>query len=211
MDIDLRGFNGLMPDHPLVDAVVRQVYPRLRRIDFRLARIQTAFGCVYVKMSTQPDFEAIGLFEARYVAFLETITHLRPRLHRYCARMTGSVLDGEDVMQEAVFEAYRKLDRFDDSRRSTARSGQIRAICRQAREVHDNGSPTRRLRFADNVRRWRDVLRQRPPRLHGRGTSVSSPRFGDVARTAVGDASGIMPNDGVSPPGKAREDDADAA
>jgi RNA polymerase sigma-70 factor (ECF subfamily) len=67
-------------------------------------------------MSTQPDFEAIGLFEARYVAFLETITHLRPRLHRYCARMTGSVLDGEDVMQEAVFEAYRKLDRFDDSR-----------------------------------------------------------------------------------------------
>jgi RNA polymerase sigma-70 factor, ECF subfamily len=69
-------------------------------------------------MSIEPDFEAIGLFEARYVAFLETITHLRPRLHRYCARMTGSVLDvdGEDVMQEAVFEAYRKLDRFDDSR-----------------------------------------------------------------------------------------------
>jgi RNA polymerase sigma-70 factor, ECF subfamily len=30
--------------------------------------------------------------------------------------MTGSVLDGEDVMQEAVFEAYRKLDTFDDSR-----------------------------------------------------------------------------------------------
>ncbi|MGO4439759.1 sigma-70 family RNA polymerase sigma factor [Rhizobium sp. RAF56] len=67
-------------------------------------------------MSTQPDFETVGLFEARYVAFLETIQHLRPRLHRYCARMTGSVLDGEDVMQEAVFEAYRKLDRFDDTR-----------------------------------------------------------------------------------------------
>jgi RNA polymerase sigma-70 factor (ECF subfamily) len=67
-------------------------------------------------MSTESDFEAIGLFEARYAAFLETVTHLRPRLHRYCARMTGSVLDGEDVMQEAVFEAYRKLDRFDDSR-----------------------------------------------------------------------------------------------
>ena len=67
-------------------------------------------------MSTQPAADAIGLFDARYVAFLDTITHLRPRLHRYCARMTGSVLDGEDVMQEAVFEAYRKLDRFDDSR-----------------------------------------------------------------------------------------------
>ena len=64
----------------------------------------------------QTDLDATGLFEARYVAFLETITHLRPRLHRYCSRMTGSVLDGEDVMQEAVFEAYRKLDTFDDSR-----------------------------------------------------------------------------------------------
>jgi RNA polymerase sigma-70 factor (ECF subfamily) len=67
-------------------------------------------------MDIQPDIGATGLFEARYVAFLETITHLRPRLHRYCARMTGSVLDGEDVMQEAVFEAYRKLDKFDGRR-----------------------------------------------------------------------------------------------
>lgn len=67
-------------------------------------------------MDTQTDLDKTGLFEARYVAFLETITHLRPRLHRYCARMTGSVLDGEDVMQEAVFEAYRKLATFDDSR-----------------------------------------------------------------------------------------------
>src|SRR5215475_6997659 len=57
-----------------------------------------------------------GRLEARYSAFLETITNLRPILHRYCARMTGSVLDGEDVVQEALFEAYRKLDKFDDSR-----------------------------------------------------------------------------------------------
>jgi RNA polymerase sigma-70 factor, ECF subfamily len=67
-------------------------------------------------MDTQTDFDALSLFEARYSAFLETITHLRPRLHRYCARMTGSALDGEDVMQEALFEAYRKLDSYDDSR-----------------------------------------------------------------------------------------------
>jgi RNA polymerase sigma-70 factor, ECF subfamily len=39
-----------------------------------------------------------------------------PRLHRYCSRMTGSVLDGEDVVQDAIFEAYRKLDQFDDGR-----------------------------------------------------------------------------------------------
>lgn len=57
-----------------------------------------------------------GPFEARYLAFLETVTQLRPSLHRYCARMTGSVMDGEDVVQEALFEAYRKLDQFDDRR-----------------------------------------------------------------------------------------------
>src|SRR5713101_2149560 len=57
-----------------------------------------------------------GPFEARYRAFLETITNLRPSLHRYCSRMTGSVLDGEDVVQDALFEAYRKLEQYDDSR-----------------------------------------------------------------------------------------------
>src|SRR6478672_11615775 len=67
-------------------------------------------------MEIEPDIDTLGLFEARYTAFLATITHLRPRLHRYCARMTGSLSDGEDVMQEALFEAYRKLDGFDDSR-----------------------------------------------------------------------------------------------
>src|SRR5712691_10105018 len=57
-----------------------------------------------------------GGFDARYVAFLETISQLRPSLHRYCSRMTGSVLDGEDVVQDALFQAYRKLDTFDDNR-----------------------------------------------------------------------------------------------
>jgi RNA polymerase sigma-70 factor (ECF subfamily) len=30
---------------------------------------------------------------------------MRPRLHRYCARMTGSVIDGEDVLQDALTKA----------------------------------------------------------------------------------------------------------
>src|SRR5207245_10097821 len=29
---------------------------------------------------------------------------------------TGYLMDGEDVVQEALIEAYRKLDQFDDSR-----------------------------------------------------------------------------------------------
>jgi RNA polymerase sigma-70 factor, ECF subfamily len=34
---------------------------------------------------------------------------LRPKLHRYCARMTGSVIDGEDVLQEAIVKAIEAL------------------------------------------------------------------------------------------------------
>lgn len=67
-------------------------------------------------MDTPNEMDGVGPFEARYLAFLETITQLRPRLHRYCFRMTGSVLDGEDVVQDALFQAYRKLETFDDSR-----------------------------------------------------------------------------------------------
>jgi RNA polymerase sigma-70 factor, ECF subfamily len=69
-------------------------------------------------MDNPRDMEAPGPgpFDARYLAFLETIAQLRPRLHRYCSRMTGSVMDGEDVVQDALFEAYRKLDQYDDTR-----------------------------------------------------------------------------------------------
>jgi RNA polymerase sigma-70 factor (ECF subfamily) len=67
-------------------------------------------------MDNIPNIDAHGPFEARYLAFLETIANLRPSLHRYCSRMTGSVMDGEDVVQEALFQAYRKLDTFDETR-----------------------------------------------------------------------------------------------
>jgi RNA polymerase sigma-70 factor (ECF subfamily) len=65
---------------------------------------------------TRAERENVGRFDARYKAFLQTTTELRPRLHRYCSRMTGSVLYGEDLVQEALFQAYRKLDTFDDGR-----------------------------------------------------------------------------------------------
>jgi len=68
-------------------------------------------------MMDSDQFVAVsGPVDARYLAFLETVSTLRPSLHRYCARMTGSVMDGEDVAQEALIEAYRKLDQFDESR-----------------------------------------------------------------------------------------------
>jgi len=39
----------------------------------------------------------------------ELVAELRPELHRYCARMTGSVADGEDVVQDTLIRAYQAL------------------------------------------------------------------------------------------------------
>ena len=33
------------------------------------------------------------------------LAEMRPKLHRYCARMVGSVIDGEDVLQDALIKA----------------------------------------------------------------------------------------------------------
>ena len=41
--------------------------------------------------------------------FMELVDDIRPELHRYCARMTGSVFDGEDVVQETLAKAYFAL------------------------------------------------------------------------------------------------------
>ena len=38
-------------------------------------------------------------------AFERLLVAMRPRLHRYCARMVGSVIDGEDVLQDALIKA----------------------------------------------------------------------------------------------------------
>jgi RNA polymerase sigma-70 factor (ECF subfamily) len=38
---------------------------------------------------------------------------IRPKLHRYCARMTGSVVDGEDIVQETLMKAMAALPRPD--------------------------------------------------------------------------------------------------
>jgi RNA polymerase sigma-70 factor, ECF subfamily len=43
--------------------------------------------------------------------FDRALAELRPKLHRYCARMTGSVIDGEDVVQDALVKAFEALPR----------------------------------------------------------------------------------------------------
>ena len=41
--------------------------------------------------------------------FLALVADVRPDLHRYCARMTGSVAAGEDVVQDVLARAYYEL------------------------------------------------------------------------------------------------------
>jgi RNA polymerase sigma-70 factor, ECF subfamily len=58
----------------------------------------------------QDDTRALlpAMMEARD-RFMELVDELRPELHRYCARMTGSVFDGEDVVQETLAKGYYAL------------------------------------------------------------------------------------------------------
>jgi RNA polymerase sigma-70 factor (ECF subfamily) len=49
-------------------------------------------------MSVVPEPSAVFDIEPLLIA-------MRPKLHRYCARMTGSVIDGEDVLQDALTKA----------------------------------------------------------------------------------------------------------
>jgi len=46
--------------------------------------------------------------------FLELVADLRPELHRYCARMTGSIADGEDIVQDTLARAYYLLPEMNE-------------------------------------------------------------------------------------------------
>jgi RNA polymerase sigma factor (sigma-70 family) len=50
----------------------------------------------------------------RQAQFLALAGELRPELHRYCARLMGSVIEGEDVVQDTFTRAYVALDELQD-------------------------------------------------------------------------------------------------
>ena len=55
-------------------------------------------------MSQAPNIPPeLGLARER---FLELVSEVRPELHRYCARITGSAVDGEDIVQEALARSF---------------------------------------------------------------------------------------------------------
>jgi RNA polymerase sigma-70 factor (ECF subfamily) len=46
--------------------------------------------------------------------FLALVAAVRPELHRYCARLTGSVIEGEDIVQDALARAFYALSQTPD-------------------------------------------------------------------------------------------------
>jgi RNA polymerase sigma factor (sigma-70 family) len=66
-------------------------------------------------MASRPSVPEVGsdsLLESQLEGrrrFLELVAGLRPELHRYCARMTGSTADGEDIVQDTLARAYYLL------------------------------------------------------------------------------------------------------
>lgn len=55
-----------------------------------------------IKNIAQTSFNNLAEFERAIVQF-------RPKLHHYCARMTGSVIEGEDVLQTSLSKAFEAL------------------------------------------------------------------------------------------------------
>jgi Sigma-70 region 2 len=55
---------------------------------------------------------------ARQAQLLALAGELRPELHRYCARLMGSVIEGEDVVQDTFARAFVALDEIEETRHS---------------------------------------------------------------------------------------------
>jgi RNA polymerase sigma-70 factor (ECF subfamily) len=53
-------------------------------------------------MASNPD-------ASRAADVARLLVAMRPKLHRYCARMVGSVIDGEDVLQDALIKAVESF------------------------------------------------------------------------------------------------------
>src|SRR5215475_5062241 len=59
-------------------------------------------------MLADMDPATAALAQARE-QFLSMVDAIRPQLHRYCARLTGSVIEGEDIVQDTLAKAFYAL------------------------------------------------------------------------------------------------------
>jgi RNA polymerase sigma-70 factor, ECF subfamily len=69
-------------------------------------KVATAHEPVASSPMTDPLHDSVA--KARE-EFLATVEGIRAELHRYCARVTGSVIEGEDIVQETLARAFYTL------------------------------------------------------------------------------------------------------
>lgn len=55
------------------------------------------------------SINALQALKTARAEFEKLVSEIRPELHRYCTRMTGSVVDGEDVVQDTLAKAFYLL------------------------------------------------------------------------------------------------------
>ena len=61
------------------------------------------------------SLERLSMNQDRREELLALAGELRPDLHRYCARLMGSVIDGEDVVQDTLIRAFVALEDLEEA------------------------------------------------------------------------------------------------
>ncbi|HVM99250.1 MAG TPA: sigma factor-like helix-turn-helix DNA-binding protein [Caulobacteraceae bacterium] len=64
-------------------------------------------------MTERMSDEAARTLRRLWFAFLDEVEPARPRLHAYCLRLTGSIFDAEDLVQETLLRAFGAIGQGD--------------------------------------------------------------------------------------------------
>lgn len=64
-------------------------------------------------MGEPAKFSVNGEVRRPWRAFIDEIAPLRPELHRYCCGLTGSIWDGEDLVQETLARVFAQMGKND--------------------------------------------------------------------------------------------------
>jgi len=111
----------------------------------------------------------LGVLEQGRRQFLALVADVRPDLHRYCTRMTGSAADGEDVVQETLARACFELSQMQalpPLRPWLFRIAHNRAIDHWRHEAHRRSEP---LQAAEDIA---DEAGREPDNLLARDQAV---------------------------------------
>src|SRR5512135_49383 len=64
-------------------------------------------------MSESLNSQSASVLRALWFRYLDTVASSRPLLHRYCLRLTGSIFDAEDLLQETLLRGFGAIGRGD--------------------------------------------------------------------------------------------------